>query len=78
MSVQIRNFGIRSCFQILMSSFWAPLSPVVTPDGMEDWEFDPGQVSVRRVCTQTAGSDPLGRLQDSPELEMGVGMIIWE
>ena len=78
MSAQIRDFGIRSCFQILVSSCWAPLSPVVTPAGMEDREFDPGRVSVRRACTQTAGSDPPGRLQDSPELEMGVGMIIWE
>lgn len=45
---------------------------------MEDREFEPGQVSVRRVSTQTAGFDPPGRLQDSPELEMGVGVIIWE
>ena len=35
--------------------------------GMEDRESEPGQVSVRRGRTRTAGSDPPGRLQDSPE-----------
>ena len=45
--------------------------------GMENRESEPGQVSMRRGRTRTAGSDPPGRLQD-PRVEMGEGVTIWE
>ena len=35
--------------------------------GMEDWESEPGQVSMRRGRTRTAGSDPPGGLLDFPK-----------
>lgn len=52
--------------------------PRVTPDGMEDWESEPGQVSMRRGRSQAAGPGLPGGLQDSSPVEMGGGMIISE
>ena len=75
-SPQIRGLVMRSCSPFPMSSHWGSPFPRVTPDGMEDQESEPGQVSVRRGRSQAAGPGPPGRLQDSSPVEIEGGVII--
>ena len=69
---------MRSCSRFLVSSCWVSPLPRVTPDGMEDQESEPGQVSMRRGRPQAAGPGLPGRLQDSSPVETGGGVIISE